>query len=110
MRWRSCCRTACASTSPSPDSAYAALLLPLAGPDTFAATLAENRAAAAIDAVEALQAIGASAGLPLRLSEVGVTAEQLDAIAQLAIDDGSVAMNPRELTYSDARAILEAAL
>ena len=92
------------------DFAYAALLLPLAGPDTFAATPAENRAAAAIEAVEALLGLGASAGLPLRLSEVGVTAEQLDAIARLAIDDGSVAMNPRELTRADARAILEAAL
>jgi alcohol dehydrogenase class IV len=33
----------------------------------------------------------------------------IEAIALLAIDEGSVAMNPRELTCADARTILEAA-
>ncbi len=90
--------------------AYAELLLPLAGAETYAATPVEGRATAAIEAVESLLTTAAVVGLPLRLSEVGVTAKQLDAIAQLALDDGSVAMNPRELTFADARAILEAAL
>ena len=89
---------------------YAELLLPLAGPETYAATPAEKRASAAIGAVEVLMETGARVGLPRRLSDVGVTAEQIGAIAQLAIDDGSVAMNAKELTLADARAILEAAL
>jgi alcohol dehydrogenase len=90
--------------------AYAELLLPLAGAEIYARTPAENRADAAIAAAEALLDVGAGVGLPRRLSEVGVLAEQLDAIARLALDDGSVAVNPRELTFADARAILEAAL
>ncbi|NTU71406.1 MAG: iron-containing alcohol dehydrogenase [Coriobacteriia bacterium] len=89
---------------------YAALLLPLAGPVAFAAAAPDARAAAAIDAVEALLDVGANAGLPRRLADVGVTAEQLDAIAHAAINDGSVAFNPRELTLTDAAAILKAAL
>jgi alcohol dehydrogenase len=90
---------------------YAELLLPLAGADTWAATHPDDRAAAAIDAVIALlQAAGASAALPLRLADAGVKPEQLSDIARLALDDGSVAMNPRELTLEDARTILEAAL
>jgi alcohol dehydrogenase len=89
---------------------YAELLLPLAGADVYATTPAENRAAAAIVAVEALLAVGARAGLPRTLAEVGVEEAQLDAIARLAIDDGSVAMNPRYLGEADARAILAAAL
>jgi alcohol dehydrogenase len=90
--------------------AYAELLLPLAGPDTFASTPAENRPSAAIHAVDGLLAIGAGAGLPLRLSEVGVTEQQLEPIARLALDDGSIAMNPRGVEFADALAILRAAL
>ena len=92
------------------EAAYAELLLPLAGPDVFATTPAEKRAAAAIDAVESLLATCASAGLPTQLRQAGVTADQLDAIAQLAIGDGSVAMNAKQLTLTDARVILEEAL
>lgn len=92
------------------DSAYAELLFPLAGADTYVSTPAQNRATAAINAVEALLTTCAGVGLPLRLSDVGVTTAQLDAIAQLAIDDGSVAMNARALGFAEARSILEAAL
>ena len=49
-------------------------------------------------------------GLPLRLSEVGVAEEQLAAIARVALDDGSISFNPRDIALDDAVAILKAAL
>lgn len=91
--------------------AYGELLLPLAGAEIYAATPKADRAAAAIEAVEALQRACADvAGLPVRLAEVGVAEDQLGAIAQTALDDGSIAFNPRDVSLEDAVAILRAAL
>lgn len=91
-------------------ASYAALLLPLAGAEVFARTPPAERATAAIAAADALVALGAPHGLPRRLSDAGVRADQLDAIAALAINDGSIAMNARDVTLGDARAMLGAAL
>lgn len=96
-------RTVCAET-------YAELLLPLAGAEAFARTPANERATAAIDAVEALLTLGAAHGLPRRLRDVGVRPDQLDAIAALAINDGAVAINMKDIALTDARDILQAAL
>lgn len=90
---------------------YGELLLPLAGAETYAATPAPARGAAAIQAVNGLLSTCAEiGGLPLRLSEVGVAESQLDAIAAAALDDGSIAFNPRAVSRDDAVAILRAAL
>ena len=48
-------------------------------------------------------------GLPTRLSDCGVTDDDLDAVARLAAGNRNVAANPRPVTEADARAILEAA-
>jgi alcohol dehydrogenase len=91
--------------------AYAELLLPLAGPEVYASTPAPRRAEAAIAAARALQHMCAElAGLPTRLSEVGVTREQFAEIARGGLDDGSIAFNPRAVSLDDAVSILEAAL
>lgn len=91
--------------------AYGELLLPLAGADTYAATAPTERPAAAVAAVRSLLALSADrGGLPLKLADVGVTAAQLLDIARAALDDGSVAMNPKDVSLADAVAILQAAL
>ncbi len=90
---------------------YGELLLPLAGAETYAATPAAARPAAAVSAVRSLLSLCEQFGdLPLKLSEVGVTEGQLDEIARVALDDGSVSFNPRNIALDDAVAILKAAL
>jgi alcohol dehydrogenase len=84
------------------------LLLPLAGAEVYAKTPASERALAAILHLRGMRdALHQKAGLPRTLSETGkVTRAQLTEIAQLAIDDGTLIMNPREVRYEDALAVL----
>jgi alcohol dehydrogenase len=91
--------------------AYGELLLPLAGADRYAETPPADRPAAAVAAVRSMLTVCADrGGLPLKLADVGVTAAQLPDIARVALDDGSVAMNPKDVSLADAVAILKAAL
>jgi alcohol dehydrogenase class IV len=55
-------------------------------------------------------ALVAQLGLPARLSEAGVTEDDLDAVAHMSQDSASVRGNPRPVSEDDARAILAAAL
>jgi len=48
--------------------------------------------------------------LPRTLSETGkVTLEQLDEVAEKALNDGSIIYNPKEASLKDLKAILEKA-
>ncbi|MEZ4324236.1 MAG: iron-containing alcohol dehydrogenase [Polyangiales bacterium] len=87
------------------------LLLPLSGADVYASTPPGARAAAAITRLRSMRdQLHAKAGLPRTLSETNkVRREQLPDIARLAIDDGTLIMNPREVRYEDALAVLERA-
>lgn len=88
----------------------AELLLPLAGAEIYAATPTEKRARKTIDEVHRLkQELFDLCGLPRTLKEAGVTRDQLDAIAKLAINDGSAMMNPIELGVEEALQIANAA-
>lgn len=49
-------------------------------------------------------------GMPMRLSELGVTAEDLDRIPALAMADHSTPTNPREMTVEDCRNVLRLSL
>jgi alcohol dehydrogenase len=89
---------------------YGRLLLPLAGPEVFAATPEENRGPRAVRAVRDLtRRLHDDAGLPLTLSEAGLTRDQLAAVAEAAINDGSLTMNPKDMDRDDALAVLEKA-
>ena len=91
--------------------AYADLLLDLSGPDAYASTPAEQRGAAAIDAVRALsRTLHDRAGLPLTLCEAGVLPEHVPDIARAALDDGAMSMNPKQPTYDEVVEILKGAL
>ncbi len=61
------------------------------------------------DAVPAIDALRAQVGLPGRLSEAGVTEDDLEAIARLSQANANVARNPRPVSEDDALAILRAA-
>lgn len=48
-------------------------------------------------------------GLPTRLSEVGVTEDDIEAVARMSQANVNVKANPKPVTEDDARAVLEAA-
>jgi alcohol dehydrogenase len=87
------------------------LLLPLAGPDEFARCAPQQRAEAAVARLRALRdVLWERTQLPRTLSETGkVQRAQLPEIARLSLDDGALLMNPVEVGYEDALAVLERA-
>lgn len=87
------------------------LLLPLAGPDIYAQTPANERANKTIATLKEIRdRLHALTKLPRTLSETGkITKEQLDDVAEKALNDGSIIFNPKEATLKDLRAILEKA-
>nr|WP_174505393.1 iron-containing alcohol dehydrogenase [Acinetobacter sp. Marseille-Q1620] len=87
------------------------LLLPLVGPDIYAQTPADQRADKAISTLLAMRdRLFSLTKLPRTLSETGkVTKEQLDEVAEKALNDGSIIYNPKEATLKDLKSILEKA-
>ncbi|NGX17209.1 iron-containing alcohol dehydrogenase [Wenzhouxiangella sp. XN24] len=84
------------------------LLLPLAGADIYASTPASERAEKAIARLRWLKdEIHARCGLPRTLSETGkVEQSQLEEIAEMSLDDGSIIFNPVEVDREEALAVL----
>jgi alcohol dehydrogenase len=88
---------------PKREAEIAEMLLPLAGAEIYAATPAAQRAQKTIEEVHRLkQDLYEISGLPRTLKEAGVSADQMEHIAKLAINDGSAMMNPTELGLEDA--------
>jgi len=86
------------------------LLLPLAGPDIYVQTPPGERAAKAVTTIRTMSnELKKLCGLPTRLSEAGVTEDQLDSIAEKAINDGAISFSPVEVSLEEARKILKAA-
>lgn len=87
------------------------LLFYLEGPEVFSETPENRRAEASIAALRKLRdALYQRCQLPRTLQETGkVTEAQLDRIADMALDDGSIMFNPREVTLDDLRTILQRA-
>ena len=89
---------------------YAALLPWLVGMDAAMATPADKRAEAAIEAIEALGTkLNAACGLPLTLSAAGVSKNSFDKVAEFAVNDGALIVNPRAATVEQVMEILNAA-
>jgi alcohol dehydrogenase class IV len=61
------------------------------------------------DPADAIAALVARLHLPATLSACGVSDDDLDAVARMAVGNRSVAANPRPVSEEDARAILAAA-
>lgn len=87
------------------------LLLPLAGPETYARTPTAERPRKTIATLRAMRdELYERCKLPRTLSETGkVTQEQLPKLAEMALDDGSIIMNPVEVDFDDAMAVLKSA-
>ncbi len=87
------------------------LLLYLDGPEVYAATPANRRAEASISALRKMRdELFKRCKLPRTLKETeSVTEDQLDTIAEVALDDGAIMFNPKEVLLEDAKAILKRA-
>jgi alcohol dehydrogenase len=87
------------------------LLIPLAGPETYAKIPAQERGRAAIAKLRVLRdQLWAKAKLPRTLSETGrVHREQLPEVARQSLNDGALIMNPVDVRYEDALRVLERA-
>lgn len=91
-------------------AAYAGLLPWLVGMDAAMATPVEKRAEAAIDAVVALgQRLNAVCGLPLTLKDAGVDKADFARVAEVAVNDGALIVNPRSAGVEQVIEILNAA-
>lgn len=89
--------------------AYSELLLPLAGAEVYASTPKEERAEKAIEFVTDFIKQFEAVGLPATLSAAKVTEDQLEAIANTAINDGAILVNPIMATKDQIIEILKAA-
>jgi alcohol dehydrogenase class IV len=68
-----------------------------------------NAIGAAGDPAAALTELVRGMGLPIQLSECGVTEDDLDAVARLSQSNFGVQSNPRPVSEQDAREVLQAA-
>lgn len=89
--------------------AYSELLLPLAGAEVYASTPKEERAEKAIEFVTDFIKQFEAVGLPATLSAAKVTEDQLETIANTAINDGAILVNPIMATKDQIIEILKAA-
>lgn len=90
--------------------AYAELLSWLVGQDAAMATPPETRAEASIAAIEALgRKLNAVCGLPLTLSAAGVSKDDFPKVAEFAVNDGALIVNPRAATEAQVLEILHSA-
>ena len=86
------------------------LLLPLAGPEVYAQTSKNERSRATLQYINDLRdRLYELIQLPRTLKEANVPKSKFKAIAKAAINDGSIAFNPEEMSYEDALKVLEGA-
>ncbi len=89
---------------------YAALLPWLVGMDAAMTTPADKRAEAAIEAIVTLgRKLNTACGLPLTLSEAGVSKDAFAKVAEFAVNDGALIVNPRAASEEQVMEILNAA-
>ncbi|MDY2629320.1 MAG: iron-containing alcohol dehydrogenase [Lachnospiraceae bacterium] len=95
---------------PRMKSLYAEMLVYLAGPDVYAAAPEEKRGREAIRTIMIMKhRLHRICHLPEKLREVGVTRADFERIAQLAVDDGAMIVNPVAADKQDIMKILERA-
>jgi alcohol dehydrogenase len=86
------------------------LLLHMAGPEVYVQTPPAERAAKAVAAIRNITGeLNKLCGLPVRLSEAGVTEDKLEVIAKAALNDGALSFSPVEVSFEEALGVLKAA-
>jgi len=86
---------------------YSELLLPLGGVDKYAKTPDYKKAQQSIDIIKRLNVeLNKLSKMPITLKDAGIKKEDLEKIAETAINDGSLIINPVEADFNDVLAIL----
>lgn len=89
---------------------YGELLLPLAGSDIYANTPKERRGMKSVEVIkDMLEGFNKKCGLPMKLSQTSVKEQDFERIAQTAINDGAIIVNPKEAGFDDVMQILHKA-
>ena len=89
---------------------YSDLLLLLAGPEVYVNTPKEKRAEKSCEIVKNFIDSFASYGLPRTLRDTGrVTEDKLEAVAETAINDGALIVNPRAASKEQVLELLKKA-
>ena len=89
---------------------YAELLLPIAGVEVYSNTPKEERAKKTIEVIKNMrQQLHNITGLPLSLREKQVNKEDFEKIAQTALNDGAMIINPKKVEIEDIIMILNQA-
>jgi alcohol dehydrogenase len=96
--------------SPKTKEYIESLLLHVAGPEVYVQTPSVERAAKAVTAIRNITGeLNKLCGLPVRLSEAGVTEDKLESIAKTALNDGAISFSPVEVSFEEAFGVLKAA-
>ena len=96
--------------SPKTKEYIESLLLHVAGPEVYVQTSPAERAAKAVTAIRNITGeLNKLCGLPVRLSEAGVTEDKLESIAKTALNDGAISFSPVEVSFAEALGVLKAA-
>ena len=91
-------------------SGYSDLLLHLAGPEVYCSTPADHRAEKAVEVVTEFVASFAPYGLPMTLKDTGrVNPDQFRQVAETAISDGAIIVNPKAAGIPEILTILKEA-
>ncbi len=89
---------------------YAELLLPIAGAEVYSNTPKEERAKKTIETIKDMRKqLHDLTGLPLNLREKQVNKEDFEKIAQTALNDGAMIVNPKKVEMEDVIMILNQA-
>lgn len=83
------------------------LLLPMVGAEEYVKTPQDQRAMRFIQEIRDLRKrLNELSGLPITLKEAGISADQLQAVADLSPSDGAAYYNRKKFTPADALAVL----
>lgn len=87
---------------------YSEILLWLAGEEIYTQTQAKDRAKKTIEYILLLNhKLNKICGMPVKLSDAGVKQEQLQQIAETAMNDGAMLPNPKDLSLEQVKSILK---
>jgi alcohol dehydrogenase len=88
---------------------HLAELAPLLGETDLSGSIQEVAARAPNRVRDLTTKLHELCGLPVKLGDAGVERDQLERIARLSIDDGTVTYNPDDMTFEDALGVLKKA-
>ena len=89
---------------------YAKLLLFMTDEETYASTPGQERASKTVEMIRRMTCrLHEMCGLPLTLQEVGVLEKDFEKVAQAAVNDGAMIVNPKKADTADVISILKRA-